>query len=73
MGKCIFELEALKITQIHSFMKNKSTKIDEIMLYSLFIFVDAACQALKKNYPKDSKFLINLLKFKAKINLKSFP
>lgn len=30
-------------------MKNKSTKIDEIMLYSLFIFVDDACHALK-NY-----------------------
>jgi len=30
-------------------MKNKDTKIDEMMLYSLFIFVDDACQELK-NY-----------------------
>ncbi len=30
-------------------MKNKSTKIDEMMLYSLFIFVDDTCQELK-NY-----------------------
>lgn len=30
-------------------MKNKSTKIDEMMLYSLFIFVDDVCQELK-NY-----------------------
>ena len=30
-------------------MKNKDTKIDEIMLYSLFIYIDDACQALK-NY-----------------------
>ncbi len=30
-------------------MKNKDTKIDEIMLYQIFIFADDACQALQ-NY-----------------------
>lgn len=32
-------------------MKNKDTKIDEMMLYRLFIFADDACQALE-NYVK---------------------
>ncbi len=30
-------------------MKNKDTKIDELMLYSIFIFADDACQVLQ-NY-----------------------
>ena len=29
-------------------MKNKDTKIDEMMLYRLFIFADDACQSLEK-------------------------